>query len=317
MDVGLVTGAYPLTPSVDTMTGRAFVWARLTKAYSRGDFASVWYDWHNERVGWGVGDPFGGAVFDMAGVVLQSGKKDDFVPVAIYGPVDGVKLPGGMAATPTNNAVCRGGSRTNKTAGYSPLPDTTNTAVANFTDGITGSVQTGRSLFMHGRDYMIGTVFRSVGPAAQLDGLITQSLAYTPQGEFYMEVDASDGLVKDRLTLLRRGRGKGTWKATYNTSPNLGTPVTDGVFVFGVPPRTVAAKAGARGLVQVAGRYKGCNMGASVNVAQAGNGIRHTANSVTLASVTDIRDRLAFCAALASGSSQTRDIDLFGRLFVG
>ena len=250
-----------------------------------------------------------GTPFELFGVTLAAGVKDDVVPVAIYGQVEGVTLP---AAVTGNAGLLRGGTRAAALATLvtGALNNQNGMVVAEITDAKTGS-QNQRDLYILGKEWICATILRSTGRVLRQTLPLSQSLMLDVRGGGYLMADCSvEGVSQGRLTMFRRGRTT-SWTANYNTG-NLGNAAADAVFIYGVPMYDVTSAAGAVARIQVLGKVEGCDLGASVNVSSSEDALLYTSGNNNIAA-GQLPARRAF-AAVESGALRTRDIHLLGRL---
>lgn len=259
---------------------------------------------------WVAGAPAAGAIWRLFGVAAVSGAKDQYVPVVIYGPVDGVTLPAAVTKAGANTAIGWGGTRAAGLATVVAMAPGADTAVAEITDDKAGA-ENNRGLWLYGREYLSQTVLRATASVWAGASGLSQALRMDGYGRAWLKVDASAGLTAGKLTLCRRGRAAGGWKATYKAGA-LADAEVGAVMCYGVPPLTIAAKAGASGWLQVLGEVV-VDLHASVNVAAAELGIRWQSGASTLAGAK-VNHTGAF-AATASGALRNRSVYLLGKIF--
>ena len=310
-------GAEPLTP-LSAPDGGSAVSAHVADAtLAKNRLVQLNLKIINDQLQWRATATFAsGGRFDIVGVSLESGKKDDVVPCLIYGPVKGVTLPASVTRTASNTELVRGGTRTNVGAGFAANPPAAagtgvqaDLAVASLTGANGANVK--QDLWLNGRDFMRLLLFRSTGRyGAFKDNVQSQSLLGDDKGRFFLRVRAETGSVitKGALTILRRGFD-GTWQAKSSFNA-----VADSIFCYCVPTESLAANSGKTARVQVVG-WVNADLQASVNVTGQNGGIRYTPGSATLTPVTDYDDYRAFAIPEKTGNLRTRKIALMGKVF--
>ena len=309
------TGAEPLTP-LSAPDGGSAVNAHIADAnLAKNRLVQLNLKIINDQLQWQATAAFAsGGRFDIVGVSLKAGAKDDVVPCLIYGPIDGVTLPASVTRTASNTELVRGGSRTNVGVGFAANPPAAagtgvqaDMAVASLT-GANGASAT-QNLWLNGRDFMRQLIFNSTGQYGAFKGDVqSRSLLGDDKGRFFLRVQADAGVTKDRLTMLRRGL-TGTWRAVATAAVAV-----NGIFCYCAPTETVAAKAGATARVQVVGWVDKLDLGAAINVTGQNGGIRWDSGT-TLVGVGDYDDRRAFVIPEAAGNLRTRKAALMGKVF--
>lgn len=308
----VITGQRPLFALGGT-GGTAFLTCRLSAAGATAarTAVQVTYDFPLDRVQWAAGTPAAGTLWRLFGVTLTAGEQDDYVPVAIYGPVKAVTLPAAVTKTDANSAVGWGGTRAAGLATVIPMAPGADLALAEVTDTLAGA-KNSRDLFLFGREFLAMTLLRAVHRVQDHGAILAQSLKMDAYGRGWILVDAAAGLTAGKLTLCRRGQGGG-WKAAHGAGGALADAVAGGVFLYGVPALTVAASAGAVGPLQVLGQVDAADLHAAVNTSAANEGILWTSAGNALSGGKLNHPRAL--AAAAAGNLRNRPIHLLGRIF--
>lgn len=269
----------------------------------------------------------GGAdrIFEMIGVTLSSGHTQyvdgGFGPVAVFGPVKNVTLPGNVTRTQTNSALVRNGTRDSVLRGLVAGSPNNVLSVADITDSKTGAAN-GRDLFLYGKNLILDTLFRSTGRVKDNTGPLSQSMLMDGYGNGYLMVDCStEGVTEGQLTMFRRG-GTSSWKPVYNGNA-IGAATANRVFIYGVPTVTVSAATGATARVQVFGHVN-ATLQTAISIASGdslrwndgGSVLTFTSNqfrwwNLALADYGAARTLTAGTTAAATGIR----INLLGRIF--
>ena len=288
----------------------SYVYAeQLGGVYSerKGSIVGVNLGLYGGHLSWVFSEWRTGTNFQFGGVLMENIVPNMPTRVQIHGRFDGARFPSDITITSTNTAI---------KGAVTPVAPGDTDAWCEITDGLSKALST-RDIFLFGKDFIAGTLFRMMGRVRDSQWPLSLSLLVDGYGKYFIPAVIAKPVAKAGTVVRLKMRTPIT-EGSDGPGWEDETLKADDIFMHAVVPFAFASSEVGRVVpVQVAGPVESATLQGSVTTTKTNTGIAWSAVTNTTQVPSKYYRQKVYAIDDGLGAGITHNIHMLGRIFVG